>query len=63
VRDAVRDWGGHASVDSVGYLLVWDWRVYLLQRALSVIAADVIDADTEWRYTEFHRSEHWGVGR
>jgi penicillin amidase len=60
VRDAVRDWGGHASVDSVGYLLVWDWHVYLLERLVSAIAADVIDADPDWRYTEFDRSEHWG---
>jgi len=35
VRKAVKDWGGHAAVGSVGYRLVRAWRLAVLERLLS----------------------------
>jgi penicillin amidase len=58
-RDAVREWGGHASIDSVGFRLIWNWRIDLTTRMLPALAADVIAADPSWRYTEYWQSEQW----
>ncbi len=58
VRDAVLAWGGHAAVDSVGYRLVRGWRIEMIDRMLSALAAEVRAVDGSWRYIGF-RSEEW----
>ncbi len=58
VRDAVRDWGGHASVDSVGFRLVRGWRSTLIADVLTALTAEIRHHDAEWVHRSF-RSEAW----
>lgn len=58
VRDAVRDWGGHASVDSVGFRLVRGWRSVLIRDMLSALTAEVRQHDRAWAHRNF-RNEEW----
>lgn len=58
VREAVRTWGGHAAIDSVGYRLVREWRNVLIGRMLDALFVEVLDAAPSWRYIGA-RAEHW----
>jgi penicillin G amidase len=58
VREAVRDWGGHASVDSVGFRVVHGWRNVLIRDMLSALTAEVRQRDPDWVHRSF-RNESW----
>lgn len=58
VRDAVRDWGGHAAVDSVGFRLVRGWRNTLIADVLSALTAEIRQHDSQWVHRSF-RNETW----
>ncbi|MGD9644861.1 MAG: penicillin acylase family protein [Pirellulales bacterium] len=44
-RELVEKWGGRASTDSVGYLLVRDWRRDVLRRAIDPLVAQAKEPD------------------
>lgn len=58
VRDAVRDWGGHAAVDSAGFRLVRGWRQLMIAQMLALLSAEVRARDPAWRHVSF-RNEEW----
>lgn len=58
VSDEVRDWGGHASIDSVGYRLVRGWRLTVIGWMTGALFAEVYAVDPSWTYDDF-RDEHW----
>jgi penicillin amidase len=57
LRDHVAGWGGKASVDSVGYRLVWEFRLRTVQAALSPLTARCRTADPEYRLLDMHTLE------
>jgi penicillin amidase len=57
LRDCVEAWGGRASVDSVGYRLVWEFRLRAVQAALSPVTARCRAADPEFRLRDLHTLE------
>ena len=57
MRDRVEAWGGRASVDSVGYRLVWEFRLRAVQAALSPVTARCRAADPEFRLRDLHTLE------
>ncbi len=50
VRDAIRNWEGHASADSAGYTLVSSWRPQLIENLATALTAEVKAAYPSWRY-------------
>ena len=58
-REAIRDWGGHASIDSVGFFLVWNWRAGVIVKLADALTAEVKAAYPAWEYTDGYRAEHW----
>ncbi len=58
VRDAIDEWNGHASIDSVGFRVVRGWRNRIVANVLSALTAEVRAHDEDWRYFGF-RSEAW----
>ncbi len=57
LRDRVEAWGGRASIDSVGYRLVWEFRLRVVQAALSPVTARCRAADPEFRLRDLHTLE------
>jgi len=57
LRDHVAGWGGRASVDSVGYRLVWEFRLRAVQAVLSPVTARCRAADPEFRLRDMHTLE------
>ncbi len=57
-REEVRNWGGRAAVESVGYRIVHRWRDRLIARMIAALGAEVRASDPSWVYTDV-RSEHW----
>jgi penicillin G amidase len=57
LRDLVAAWGGKASADSVGYRLVWEFRLRIVQVALSPLTARCRAADPEFRLRDLHTLE------
>ncbi len=57
LRDHVAGWGGKASVDSVGYRLVWEFRLRVVQAVLSPLTARCRAADPEFQLRDLHTLE------
>jgi penicillin amidase len=57
LHDLVAGWGGRASVDSVGYRLVWEFRLRAVQAVLSPVTARCRAADPEFRLRDLHTLE------
>src|SRR5262249_48391962 len=53
----VENWGGRASVDSVGYRLVWEFRLRSVQAALSPLTSRCRAADPAFRLRDLHTLE------
>mgnify|MGYP001549229639 FL=1 len=54
MRDAVRQWNGHASVDSAAYRLVRSFHAKLAERALSPFFANARAHYPDFDYSQFH---------
>lgn len=50
VRDAVRQSGERATVDSVGYRLVRTWRRFVIRRMTAALTAEIASLDPDWTY-------------
>lgn len=57
LRERVEGWGGRAAVDSVGYRLVWEFRLRAVQAALSPLTARCRAADPGFRLRDLHTLE------
>jgi penicillin amidase len=57
LRTHVEGWGGRASVDSVGYRMVWEFRLRTVQAVLSPLTARCRAADPEFRLRHLHTLE------
>lgn len=57
VKRLVENWGGRASVDSVGYRLVRAFRVFLAEEVFEALTAEVREVAPEFRWDLFHRWE------
>lgn len=57
LRAAVEDWGGRASVDSVGYRLVRAFRLYLMDEVFTALTAEVRERYPEFRYHDMPQGE------
>jgi penicillin amidase len=57
LRDQLAGWDGKASVDSVGYRLVWEFRLRAVLAALSPVTARCRAADPEFRLRDLHTLE------
>jgi len=53
----VEAWGGRASVESVGYRMVWEFRLRTVQAVLSGLTARCRAADPEFRLIHLHTLE------
>jgi len=56
-RKAVAQWQGRAAVDSVGYRIVRSWRRAVQQAALAPLFQPVMNADPDFRFTQYKQSE------
>lgn len=54
MRDAVRQWNGHAGVDSAAYRLVRSFHAKLAERALSPFFANARARYPDFDYSQFH---------
>jgi penicillin amidase len=57
LRKFVMDWGGRATVDSVGYRIVRDFRLAVRQRAFAPLIAPCLEADPWFDYSVFRQHE------
>jgi penicillin amidase len=57
VRKAVKDWGGHAAVGSVGYRLVKAWRLAVRARLLGPLLEGARRLEPRVRVEQLHQSE------
>lgn len=57
LRDLATKWEGHASVDSVSYRLVHDFRVAVYTRVFTPIFASCVDADEGFRLGDLKLEE------
>jgi penicillin amidase len=57
LRGYVESWGGRASVDSVGYRMVWEFRLRTVQAVLSPLTARCRAADKRFRLRDHHTLE------
>ena len=53
LRDAVRQWSGHASIDSAAYRLVRTWRLRVTELTLSPFLAQAREAYAGFSYATF----------
>ena len=58
VREAVAASSDRASIDAVGYRILRDWRLLLIERMTAALAAEVVAADPAWIYAST-QAEHW----
>ena len=58
VRQAVSSSSDRAAIDAVGYRILRDWRLLLIERMTAVLAAEVVAADPAWTYAST-QAEHW----
>lgn len=58
VREAVEQWGGHASIDSVGYRLVRGWRRAVMNDLQRSLEEQMKALGEKWRYDD-PREEEW----
>jgi penicillin amidase len=56
-RELIEDWGGHASVDSVGYRLVRAYRLTVRRAVLDALTAELRTFDPEFVMTEHNQTE------
>ena len=56
-REQVEKWGGRAAIDSVGYLLVRDWRREVLRRAVDPLVAKAKAVDRDLNMMRLERIE------
>ena len=56
-REFVRNWGGRAAVDSVGYRIVKAFRLATADRAFAPLIAPVREADPRFMYSRVWQSE------
>jgi penicillin amidase len=57
VRTHVEKWEGRASIDSVGYRIVWEFRLRTVQAALAPLTARCRRADPDFRLMNLHTLE------
>ena len=57
LRQTVEEWGGHASVDSVGYRMVRAFRLCLQDSVLAALTAELRAADPEFRLPDLPQAE------
>ena len=57
LRRHVEGWSGKASVDSVGYRMVWEFRLRTVQAVLSPLTTRCRAADPEFRLRNLHTLE------
>ena len=56
-RGFIENWGGHASVDSVGYRIVKAFRLAASDRAFAPLIAPVLKLNPKFRYSRVWQSE------
>lgn len=57
MRELVRAWGGHASVDSVGYRLIRTFRAHVLERTLAPFAEAAQDYEEKFNFNQLHTED------
>jgi penicillin amidase len=57
LRRQVEDWGGKAAVDSVGYAVVWEFRLRTVQAVLSPLTSRCRQADPKFQLRDLHTLE------
>ena len=57
LRRQVEKWGGRATVDSVGYRMVWEFRLRTVQAVLSPLTTRCREADPDFRLRDLHTLE------
>jgi penicillin G amidase len=57
LRRHVEDWGSRASIDSVGYRMVHEFRLRVVRAVLSPLTAPCRRADPRFRLGVFHQTE------
>ncbi len=63
MRQLVENWGGRASVDSVGYRLVRGFRGFVEENVFEALTAHAAEADERFRWGDLAQEEHalWAV--